>query len=137
MAIARSADRAGEVPRSIPFSRAHRQGCIYSSHRPSHQKMFLRISLALFALTFFIAPPLQLHAQATSAEELQSRISSRTEDIKNLERIINEYQAQLNDLGTRESSLSSTLAELNLTQKKLQANIALTQDKIDSKNLEI
>ena len=47
------------------------------------------------------------------------------------------YQGQLDDLGKQKSSLSGSIKELDLTRKKLIANINLTQSKIDKTNSKI
>ncbi|MCX6715814.1 MAG: peptidoglycan DD-metalloendopeptidase family protein [Candidatus Taylorbacteria bacterium] len=101
----------------------------------------MRLKLIIVSLLFaqiFLLLPVNVSAE-TPAEttDIQSKIDSRTADIQNLEKLIQQYQNELTALGTRESSLAKTLSELNLTQKKLQANISLTQDKIDAKNTEI
>ena len=54
-----------------------------------------------------------------------------------MEREIAAYQAQLDILGQQKSSLNSSLKELDLTRKKLNADISVTQKKIDKTNLTI
>ncbi len=94
--------------------------------------ILLAAAISLLYISTFRTP-----VEAQSAEQIQDKISARTTDIQNLEKIIQDYQKELNNLSSKGNSLSSKLAELNLTLKKLQANISLTQDKIDNKNLEI
>lgn len=79
------------------------------------------------------------HAQTTPAAKagLQQKIDQRTQDIKALEQEIAGYQKQLNELGTQASSLSSTIKSLQLTQKKLEADIKVTENRIVEKNLQI
>ena len=76
-----------------------------------------------------------LNADTTS--DLQAKIDQRTADIQALQKEIASYQDQLDTIGTQASSLSSTLKSLDLTQKKLAADIAVSENKIASKNLEI
>ncbi len=76
-------------------------------------------------------------AHADQASDIQAKIDSRASDIQALEKEIKGYQDQIAALGGQASSLSSTIKSLDLTQKKLQADINLTQDKIDSTNLRI
>jgi len=64
-------------------------------------------------------------------------IDQRQADIQALEKDIASYQTQIDGLGDQETSLSSTLKSLDLTQKKLAANIKVTEDKISAQNLEI
>jgi len=100
----------------------------------------IRIS---FCISFFLVSiPFSALAQTTpqskpANEDVQSKIDARSTDIANLEKLINQYQSEINALSNKETSLANTLKELNLTQKKLQASISLTHDKIDAKNSEI
>ncbi len=75
--------------------------------------------------------------RAQSIGELQDRISERNSDIKKIEEEIVVYQKQINDLGTQANSLSATIKGLELTEKKLAADISVTQNKIENKNLEL
>jgi murein DD-endopeptidase MepM/ murein hydrolase activator NlpD len=72
---------------------------------------------------------------AQSADELQTKIDQRANDIQALEKEIASYQKQLNEIGTQVSSLSATIKSLQLTQKKLEADIKVTENKIAEKNL--
>ncbi len=76
-------------------------------------------------------------ATNAAAADLQSKINQRNQDIKSLETEIAGYLKQLNDLGTQANSLSATIKSLQLTQKKLEADIKVTQNKIAEKNLQI
>ena len=82
-----------------------------------------------------IIPAFFVYAQ--TAEELNQKIDSRNTDIQNLEKEIAAYQQQLDSLGKQSSSLSVLLKQLDLTKKKLTADIAVTQNKISNKNTEI
>ncbi len=97
--------------------------------------MHLRKIIFLSALAACLIP-VGLSAQ-DSADELQSKIDARARDIESLTKVIDQYQAEIDALGDQGMSLSKTLAELSLTQKKLQADIARTSGRIDSKNSEI
>jgi len=74
---------------------------------------------------------------AQTAEELNSKISQKNADIDKLEQEIKLYQSQLVDLGKQKTSLNGTLKELDLTRKKLEADISVTQSKIDKTNFKI
>ena len=54
-----------------------------------------------------------------------------------MEQEIAAYQTQLNGLEQQKSSLSKSLKELDITKKKLNADISITQNKIDKTNLKI
>ncbi|MDQ2932941.1 MAG: peptidoglycan DD-metalloendopeptidase family protein [bacterium] len=75
--------------------------------------------------------------QAQSIDELQTKINQRSKDIKDLEVEIAKYQKEINALGTQVSSLAATLKSLELTQKKLEADIKITENRVAEKNLEI
>lgn len=97
----------------------------------------MRLKLFLISLLLFSClAPYPLRAQS-SADDIQAKIDARSAEIEALEKVIKDYQRELQELGNRGTTLAKTVAELNLTQKKLQASIALTQDKITAKNLEI
>ena len=101
----------------------HRQGlCFY-------------MGLACVIVLFFI-PAIFSYAQ-TTALDVQDKISQKNIDIDKLEKEIKVYQTQLDDLAKQKSSLNGSLKELDLTKKKLVADIALTQNKIDKTNLKI
>ena len=70
-----------------------------------------------------------LSVQAQTAD-LQTKIDQRNIEIKNLEKEIAEFQKQINTLAGQASSLAATIKSLYLTQKKLAADIALTESKI-------
>src|SRR3954470_10972063 len=88
--------------------------------------------IILGALTAFT-----LVAHAQTVDELKDRISARNNDIKQLEEEIKGYQVQINDLGSQADSLRNTLLELDVSQRKLQSSLALTQAKIDNTNYEL
>jgi len=93
-------------------------------------RMACKLKIATLVLAGFFAASACAYAQ--SADDIQAKIDQRNADIQSLEKEIQNYQGQLNALSGQESSLKDTLTSLNLTQKKLQADISVTQDKIDS-----
>ena len=90
--------------------------------------------LTLLVLSFLV---FYQPVQAQSAAELQEKIDQRSRDIRDLEKEIAAYQTEINALNGQASSLSATIRSLELTQKKLEADISVTQNKIAAKNLEI
>lgn len=76
-------------------------------------------------------------SSAQTAQDIQNKINEKDFDIKKLEQEIAAYQAELNNLGQQKNSLNSSLKQLDLTRKKLVANIAVTQNKIDKTNFKI
>jgi murein DD-endopeptidase MepM/ murein hydrolase activator NlpD len=96
---------------------------------PVYKRLF---NIVFFAILFFI-PAVFLHAQ--SAADIQNKINQNNSNIQSLEQEIATYQTQLDSLGQQKSTLNSSLKELDLTKKKLTANIAVTQNKINKTNL--
>ena len=87
------------------------------------------LTILLFGSIVFSAAP--------TAEDIRNIISQKDIDIAQLEKEIFTYQTQLDAIGQQKSSLSSSLKQLDLTRKKLNADIAVTQKKIDKTNLKI
>ena len=104
-------------------------------HYLDYKKRFKSYFIGILAITLFIIPFVFSYAQTVS--DLNTRIAEKNQDIMQLEREIAAYQTQLDDLGKQKSSLSSSIAALDLTRKKLIADISLTQKKIDKTNLKI
>ena len=97
-----------------------------------YKKLFKIILLfvVIFSIPIFFS-------RADTASELQNKISQKDSDIQKLEQEISDYQTQLDSLGKQKSSLSVSIKELDLTNKKLVTDIAVTQKKIDKTNLTI
>jgi len=96
---------------------------------------YFRIATVLLLISMCVHVPfLSAHAQTT---DLQTKIDQRNQEIKNLEKEIAEFQKQINTLAGQASSLSATIKSLDLTQKKLAADITLTESKIAAKGLDI
>ncbi|MFA6520270.1 MAG: peptidoglycan DD-metalloendopeptidase family protein [Candidatus Paceibacterota bacterium] len=89
----------------------------------------------ILLLILAIAPVGFSYAQ--TAEEIRNMINQKDNDIAALEKEISSYQNQLETLGKQKSSLASSIKQLDLTKKKLTADIAVTQNKIDKTNLKI
>src|SRR3989338_5568028 len=87
------------------------------------------LGILLFIPTFF--------SYAQTAQELQNKISQKDSDITKLEEEIKIYQAELTNIGQQKNSLSKSIQELDLTRKKLVADISITQKKIDKTNFKI
>ncbi|MBY0376739.1 peptidoglycan DD-metalloendopeptidase family protein [Patescibacteria group bacterium] len=89
--------------------------------------------LLFFSFLFF---PIY-KSSAETAAQIKEKIDQRNSDIDSLEREIKQYQAQIDDLGKQKSSLASSIAELDLNKKKLNADISVTQKKIDNTTAKI
>ena len=76
-------------------------------------------------------------SRADTADELQGKISAQNKAISDLEAEIAKYQQQLNSLSKEKNTLSNTLKTLALEEKKLNADIQVTEDKIKATNLRL
>lgn len=83
----------------------------------------MSLVLAIFCVGF------SAYAQQT-AEELQQKINENSTKIDALNREIAGYQVQLTSLGGKKQTLQNTLSTLELTRKKLTAQIELTKRNI-------
>ncbi len=74
---------------------------------------------------------------AQTADDLNIKINQKNTDITQLEQEIKQYQNELDNLGKQKNSLSGSIKQLDITRKKLEADILLTQKKIEKTNLKI
>ncbi len=88
-------------------------------------------------LILFIPIVFSQHAYAQSVDELKIKINESNTNIKQLEEEIRRYQTEIDTLGKEASSLKNTLASLDLVRKKLEADLAVTRNRIQTTNLEI
>ncbi len=103
----------------------------YLDSKKLYNLAFFAILIALFAFL-----PLYF-SRGETAEEIRIKIEQKSEDIAKLEEQIKAYQQELESLGRQKNSLSVSIKELDLTKKKLTADISITQKKIDKTNLTI
>jgi murein DD-endopeptidase MepM/ murein hydrolase activator NlpD len=89
----------------------------------------------LLVAVLLLLPLIFSHGQ--SVGDIKNQIEQKNEDIAALEREIASYQGQLDTLGKQKSSLSTSIQQLDITKKKLNADISVTQKKIDRTNLTI
>lgn len=94
----------------------------------------IRGSASILLCIFFLMPSI---VRAQTSDDLQAKINQRNQDIQALEKEIQSYQKQINALGSQADSLSATIQSLDLTQKKLAADIRVTENKIENANLTI
>ena len=76
-----------------------------------------------------------VHAQ--NVDELKEKINERSQNIQQLEEEIRGYQTQIENISKEATSLKNTLASLDLSKKKIETNLTLTQRKIENTNQEI
>lgn len=92
-------------------------------------KILFLSSMLLFIFAFPVA--------AQSIDELKSRISDKTLEIKKIEAEIAQYQKEIDSLAGEANTLKNSIRRLNATRKKLEADIRYTQSKINSSTLKI
>lgn len=98
--------------------------------------MFRRLRMLFVLAAMVFAVPFFTHAQAL-ADQLKSQIDSHNSEIEKLEKEIAAFQKEINALGSQRSTLESAVRSLDLSRKKLSADLAITQNKIASANLRI
>lgn len=103
-------------------------------HVYKKQFRFYTSGILLFSLLVF---PISFLGAETLVDELNQKITDRNNDINRLEKEIKQFQSQLNNLAKEKDSLSRSIAELDLNRKKLIADIAITENKIEKTNLKI
>ncbi len=91
---------------------------------------------SVLVLGILLVIPL-VFSSAQSVKELNQKIDQKNDEIEKLEKEIRAYQAELNTLGQQKSSLAGSIKELDITRKKLGADISVTQTKIDKVNFQL
>jgi murein DD-endopeptidase MepM/ murein hydrolase activator NlpD len=94
-----------------------------------------RIFMAtLCTFTLFFAAGMG-KTSADQISDLKQKIDTRIADIAALEKEIAQYEQQIQDLGTQATTLANSIKMLDITRKKLEADISVTQNKIAAENL--
>lgn len=75
--------------------------------------------------------------RAATVDELQQKIQTNQDNIKKLDAEIAKYREQIGKTSAEKASLNKEINRLELARKKLQADIAVTQNKISVANLKI
>ncbi len=100
----------------------------------AYKKQLNKFIIILFLLAqLFLAT----NILAQNADEIRDKINQKDADIERLEKEIASYQSELNTLGQQKDSLAGAIKELDITKKKLNADISVTQNKIDKTTLTI
>lgn len=98
-------------------------------------KRILLLVFSLCILGLFLFFSLDLSAQ--TASELRTKIEESNNEIVDLEEEIRGYQKELVQIGEEAKTLKNAIREIDITRKKLNTDIKITQSKINSTNLEI
>ncbi len=98
------------------------------------KKAYLNTSLlSLFALIFLIPTA----SSAQSAAEIRAQIEAQNAQIEALNKEIAGYEKELTAVGAQKQTLQTTVAQLDLSRKKITANINVTKNKISTLQLEL
>src|SRR3990167_7725464 len=98
-------------------------------------KIFLRNSSALTLLAILLLTPIL--AMGQSASEIQAQIQAQNAQIEALNKEIAGYEKELTAVGAQKQTLQSTVAQLDLSRKKITASISVTKNKISTLQLEL
>ncbi|OGI64543.1 hypothetical protein A3H53_02585 [Candidatus Nomurabacteria bacterium RIFCSPLOWO2_02_FULL_40_10] len=100
----------------------------------TRQDLVLLIQGLALVILLLVLP---VFSYANTAQELQNKIDQKNSDIDILEEEIAAFQSELDSFGQQKNSLNKSIKELDLTRKKLNTDMTLTQKKIDKTNLTI
>ncbi len=78
-----------------------------------------------------------VHVHAASNDELQAQIDADNAQIEALTKKIAEYQAALQQIGADKKTLQDAIKALDLQRSKIQAQVTITQRKINTTQVEI
>lgn len=96
-------------------------------------KLILIIALTL---VFSVSLPAK-NALALTASELTDQITERNQQITKIEQEIEEYETELVGIGKEKRTLQTSVNELDVSRRKIGADVKLTENKIYSTSLEI
>lgn len=88
----------------------------------------------VFVMGMFLTTNL---TEAADVDDLKAQIDHRTSRIAELEKEIQQYKKEILTTSAQKQTLQSKIWELETTQKKLKAEIDVTQNQIDATNLTI
>lgn len=93
------------------------------------------LTLTLTMLLLVVLPNSRAYSQ--TANELQQKIDSHNEKIKQLDAEIQAYQKQIDQVGNDAQNLQNAIKSLDINRQKIAAEIKKTQTSIDKTNLTI
>ena len=94
-------------------------------------KTYQKITCIFFLLLVFFGAPFMVRiVSATSISELKSKIDERNTKIQDLEKEISGYQKMIETIGKEKDTLQNAVQILEISGKKLVANMKITEKKI-------
>ena len=109
---------------------------IFFSKNRLRSLLFRSVLLGVTFYAFLFLVPVSVQG-AKSVDELKSSIADTQNKRALLEKEIAQYQNQIDTLGKNADTLANTIQSLDLSRKKIEASILLTENKIKSTNLDI
>jgi len=100
-------------------------------------RTFFFFPTAIFFFTLFLLFCVFNTTNASKIDELKSKIDDRGAKIEELQKEIDEYNKKIDEAQKEKNTLGNAVKILEITGKKLSADIKLTQNKIDSATLKI
>ena len=74
---------------------------------------------------------------AQTIDELQQKISSKTDELEKLKPLIKQLEKDIDNTVAKKKTLGTEIKTLDLTKKKLETDIKITQTKVDTTDLKI
>src|SRR3989344_3323318 len=96
-------------------------------------KPFRAFVAPLLCLMFLLAGV----AYADTAEEIQQKIEAKNAELQKLEGEIARFEKDLDVIGSSRKTLETELERLEVSRKKLATDIAITQNRIATTDLEL
>lgn len=97
----------------------------------------LKIIFAIFLISIQIIFTSTPRLSAASIEELKSKINDKNRQKTEIEKEIAEYEQKTIEAGKNAKTLQGTINTLNITKKKIEADIKATENRIGITNLSI
>lgn len=94
-------------------------------------------SIISLILGFSLLPGFTFAQATANPDELKNKIEERNNQIKQLEEEINKYNQEVLNASLQAKTLQGTIKTLDLTKKKINTDIQLTESKISKTNLTI
>lgn len=112
------------------------------SNRNSKKTKTINILISPFLIFFITISIFSLKynsnfAQAADIDDLRSKINEKSREIQEVEKQIRHYQTELVEIGKEANTLQNAIKSLDVTQDKLETDISLTRNKMDSENLNL
>ena len=96
------------------------------------------VLIGILFLTGVLGLPTALSAQSgETIAELRDKINNRVSEIEQIEKEIEVFQNDLNEIGKEKTSLQSAVKTLDISARKLSANIDVTQNRISATTFQI